>query len=197
MKLFRKQVEQIELLDDLMIENKQCYRQAEIYSNILASLMDARASIVSNNINVLMKTLNIIIIIAILSWAGIARVIRSVTMSIKERAFVDAAIIAGASDSRLIFRHIAPNVLPYAFLYMTFNISGAIVTEAVLAFLGFGDGNYVTWGMMLQYLQISGHALDAPWWLLPPGVAITLLSLAFYLIGRAFDEVVNPRLRKR
>ena len=140
---------------------------------------------------------NIIIIIAILSWAGIARVIRAVTISLKERAFVDAAIIAGASDSRLIFRHIAPNVLPYAFLYMTFNISGAIVTEAILAFLGFGDVNYVTWGMMLQFLQISGHTLDATWWLLPPGVAITLLCLAFYLIGRAFDEVVNPRLRKR
>lgn len=140
---------------------------------------------------------NIIIIIAILSWAGIARVIRSVTISLKERAFVDAAIIAGASDSRLIFRHIAPNVLPYTFLYMTFSISGAIVTEAILAFLGFGDVNYVTWGMMLQFLQISGHSLDAPWWLLPPGVAITLLCLAFYLIGRAFDEVVNPRLRKR
>ncbi|MBN1678575.1 MAG: ABC transporter permease subunit [Candidatus Thermoplasmatota archaeon] len=141
--------------------------------------------------------INIIIIIAILSWAGIARVIRSVTISLKERAFVDAAIIAGASDSRLIFRHIAPNVLPYTFLYMTFSISGAIVTEAILAFLGFGDVNYVTWGMMLQFLQISGHSLDAPWWLLPPGVAITLLCLAFYLIGRAFDEVVNPRLRKR
>lgn len=141
--------------------------------------------------------LNIIIIIGILSWAGIARVIRSVTLSLKERAFVDAAIIAGASESRLIFKHIAPNVLPYTFLYMTFNISGAIVTEAILAFLGFGDVNYVTWGMMLQYLQISGHSLDAPWWLLPPGIAITLLSLSFYLIGRAFDEVVNPRLRKR
>jgi peptide/nickel transport system permease protein len=140
---------------------------------------------------------NIIIIIAILSWAGIARVIRSVTLSLKERAFVDAAIIAGASDSRLILRHIAPNVLPYAFLYMTFTISGAIVTEAILAFLGFGDVNNVTWGMMLQFLQISGHSLDAPWWLLPPGIAITLLSLAFYLIGRAFDEVVNPRLRRR
>lgn len=141
--------------------------------------------------------INIIIIIAILSWAGIARVIRSVTISLKERAFVDAAIIAGASDSRLIFRHIAPNVLPYTFLYMTFSISGAIVTEAILAFLGFGDVNYVTWGMMLQFLQISGHSLDAPWWLLPPGIAITLLCMAFYLIGRAFDEVVNPRLRKR
>ncbi len=141
--------------------------------------------------------INIIIIIAILSWAGIARVIRSVTISLKERAFVDAAIIAGASDSRLIFRHIAPNVLPYTFLYMTFSISGAIVTEAILAFLGFGDVNYVTWGMMLQFLQISGHSLDAYWWLLPPGIAITLLCLSFYLIGRAFDEVVNPRLRKR
>jgi len=141
--------------------------------------------------------MNIIIIFAILSWAGIARVIRSVTLSIKERAFVDAAMVSGASDSRLIFRHIGPNVLPYTFLYMTFNISGAIVTEAILAFLGFGDPNNITWGMMLQFLQISGHSLDAPWWLLPPGIAITLLSLAFYLIGRAFDEVVNPRLRKR
>jgi peptide/nickel transport system permease protein len=141
--------------------------------------------------------LNIIIIIGILGWAGMARIIRSVTLSLKERAFVDAAIIAGASESRLIFKHIAPNVLPYTFLYMTFGISGAIVTEAILAFLGFGDVNYVTWGMMLQYLQISGHTLDAPWWLLPPGIAITLLSLSFYLIGRAFDEVVNPRLRKR
>ena len=140
---------------------------------------------------------NIIIIFAILSWAGIARVIRSVTLSTKKRAFVDAARVAGASDTRLIFKHIGPNVLPYTFLYMTFNISGAIVTEAILAFLGFGDPNAITWGMMLQYLQISGHSLDAPWWLLPPGIAITLLSLAFYLIGRAFDEVVNPRLRRR
>ena len=141
--------------------------------------------------------MNIVIIFAILSWAPIARVIRSVTLSMKERAFVDAAIVSGASDSRLIFRHIGPNVIPFTFLYMTFTISGAIVTEAILAFLGFGDPTNVTWGMMLQYLQISGHSLDAPWWLLPPGIAITLLSLSFYLIGRAFDGVVNPRLRTR
>jgi peptide/nickel transport system permease protein len=60
-----------------------------------------------------------------------------------------------------------------------------------------GDPTSITWGMMLQYLRISGHTLDAPWWFLPPGIAITLLSLSFYLIGRAFDEVVNPRLRAR
>ena len=64
--------------------------------------------------------MNIVIIFAILSWAGIARVIRSVTLSIKERAFVDAATVSGASDSRLIFKHIGPNVLPFTFLYMTF-----------------------------------------------------------------------------
>lgn len=140
---------------------------------------------------------NIIIIIAVLSWAGIARVIRSVTLSLKERSFVDAAIISGASDTRLILRHIAPNVLPYTFLYMTFTVSGAIITEAILAFLGFGDPSNVTWGIMLSTIESTGHTLDALWWLLPPGIAITLLSLAFYMIGRGFDAVVNPRLRRR
>lgn len=141
--------------------------------------------------------INIIIIIAVLSWAGIARVIRSVTLSLKERAFVDAAIISGASETRLIFRHIAPNVLPFTFLYMTFTVSGAIITEAILSFLGFGDPSNVTWGIMLSTIESTGHTLDALWWLLPPGIAITVLSLAFYLIGRGFDVVVNPRLRRR
>jgi peptide/nickel transport system permease protein len=80
---------------------------------------------------------------------------------------------------------------------MTFTVSGAIITEAILAFLGFGDPSNVTWGIMLSTIESTGHTLDALWWLLPPGVAITLLSLAFYLIGRGFDEVVNPRLRRR
>jgi len=141
--------------------------------------------------------INIIIIIALFSWSGIARVIRAQTLSLKTRSFIDAARISGATDSKIILRHLAPNVLPFTFLYMTFTTSGAIITEAILAFLGFGDPRIVTWGMMLQYLRISGNTLTAPWWLLPPGVAITLLSLSFYLIGRAFDEVVNPRLRSR
>jgi peptide/nickel transport system permease protein len=140
---------------------------------------------------------NIILIIAIFSWAGVARVIRAQTLSLKSRSFIDAARVSGASNRAIIFRHLAPNVLPLTFLYMVFTISGAIITEAILAFLGMGDPTAVTWGMMLQFLQISGNTLTAPWWLLPPGIAITLLSLAFYLVGRAFDEVVNPRLRAR
>ncbi len=140
---------------------------------------------------------NIILIIAIFSWAGVARVIRAQTLSLKRRAFIDAARVSGASNTAIRFRHLGPNGLPLTFLYMVFTISGAIITEAILAFLGMGDPTAVTWGMMLQFLQISGNTLTAWWWLLPPGIAITLLSLAFYLIGRAFDEVVNPRLRAR
>jgi len=140
---------------------------------------------------------NIILIIAIFSWAGVARVIRAQTLSLKNRAFIDAARVSGASNWSIIMRHLAPNVLPLTFLYMVFTVSGAIITEAILAFLGMGDAQSMTWGMMLQYLRISGNTLRAPWWLLPPGIAITLLSLAFYMVGRAFDEVVNPRLRAR
>lgn len=140
---------------------------------------------------------NIILIIAIFSWAGVARVIRAQTLSLKNRSFIDAARVSGASNRAIILRHLGPNVLPLTFLYMVFTISGAIITEAILAFLGMGDPTAVTWGMMLQFLQISGNTLTAWWWLLPPGIAITLLSLAFYMMGRAFDEVVNPRLRAR
>ena len=140
---------------------------------------------------------NIILIIAIFSWAGVARVIRAQTLSLKNRSFIDAARVSGASNRSIILRHLGPNVLPLTFLYMVFTISGAIITEAILAFLGMGDPTAMTWGMMLQFLNISGNTLTAPWWLLPPGISITLLSLAFYLIGRAFDEVVNPRLRAR
>jgi peptide/nickel transport system permease protein len=139
---------------------------------------------------------NIIFIIAILGWGGVARVIRSEVLSLKERPFIDSARVTGASKSRIMFKHIAPNVLPYALLYMTFAISGAILFEAALSFIGLGDPSTVTWGMMLNYVQHS-NALEAWWWLLPPGVCITLVCLAFFLLGRAFDEIVNPRLRRR
>ncbi len=140
---------------------------------------------------------NIVIVIALLGWPGIARVIRAQTLSLKERPFIDAARIAGANDARIIFAHIAPNVLPFTFLYMTLGVAGAIITEAALSFLGFGDPVAMSWGRMLYSIQVTGSTLSAPWWLLPPGIAITLLSLGFYLVGKAYDEIVNPRLRRR
>jgi len=140
---------------------------------------------------------NIILVIGLFGWAGISRVIRAQTLSLKARPFVDAARVAGASRGRIMISHIMPNVLPFTFLYMTINVSGAILTEAALSFLGLGDPRAISWGQMLYSIQTAGATMVAWWWLLPPGLSITLISLGFYLVGRAFDEILNPRLRKR
>lgn len=138
----------------------------------------------------------IILIIAIMRWPSVSRIIRSQTLSLKQRPFIEASKVAGASPMRIVFRHIMPNVLPLAFLYMTFRVTSAILVEAALSFLGFGDPGQVSWGMMLQWVWSSGHMFQAPYWLLPPGVCISLLTLSFYMLGRAMDEVLDPRLRK-
>jgi peptide/nickel transport system permease protein len=139
----------------------------------------------------------IVLLISLFRWPGVSRVIRSQTLSLKQRPFIDMARVAGASHMRIIFRHILPNVLPMAFLYMTFRVTSAIIVEAALAFLGFGDPNTVSWGMMLQWVWKTGHMFQAPYWLLPPGICISLITLSFYLLGRAMEEVLDPRLRKQ
>ncbi len=139
---------------------------------------------------------NIVFIIGIVGWGGTARVIRSEVLTLKERPFIDSARVSGASKTRIMFRHIAPNILPLAVLYMTFYVSGAILAEASLSFIGLGDPRTMSWGMMLNYVQ-HANALTAWWWLMPPGISITLICLSFFLLGRAFDEIVNPRLRRR
>jgi peptide/nickel transport system permease protein len=138
----------------------------------------------------------IVFIIAIMRWPAVSRVIRSQTLSLKHRPFIEASRVAGASHVRIVLRHIMPNVLPLAFLYMTFRVTSAILVEAALSFLGFGDPSQVSWGMMLQWVWKSGHMFQAPYWLIPPGLCISLLTLAFYMLGRAMDEVLDPRLRK-
>ncbi len=138
----------------------------------------------------------IVLIIALFRWPGVSRMIRGQTLSLKQRPFIEAAKMAGASHSRIIFRHILPNVLPLAFLFMTFRVTSAIIIEASLAFLGFGDPGTVSWGMMLQWVWKTGYMFKAPYWLLPPGICISLITLSFYMLGRAMDEVLDPRLRK-
>jgi peptide/nickel transport system permease protein len=138
----------------------------------------------------------IVLFIALFRWPGVSRVIRAQTLSLKHRPFIEAAKVAGASHMRIIFRHITPNVLPLSFLYMTFRVTSAIIIEAALAFLGFGDPRTVSWGMMLQWVWKTGNMFKAPYWLLPPGICISLITLSFYMLGRAMDEVLDPRLRK-
>lgn len=139
----------------------------------------------------------VVILIAFLGWPGPSKVIRAQVLSLRERPFIESATVSGASSKRIIFRHIAPNILPLSFLYMTFGVTNAILLEAALSFIGMGDPSTVSWGMMLQWCFTSGNTFNAPYWLLPPGLCITVLALSFYLIGIGTQQIVNPRLRER
>lgn len=139
---------------------------------------------------------NIILAFVLLQWRTSARIIRSLVLSLRERSFVKAARVSGASDWRIISRHIAPNVLPMAFLYGAFAIAWAILTEAGVSFLGLGDPNSVSWGVMLQSARVySAMSFGAWWWFVPPGLCIALVVISGFLIGRGYEEIVNPELQ--
>jgi peptide/nickel transport system permease protein len=138
-------------------------------------------------------TTNIIIAIVVKSWLNNAIVIRGETLSLKERSYVEAAKVAGASDTRIVFRHILPNVLPLAFVYLAQDAAFAILIQANLAFIGLSDFTNASWGLMLQWIQVTGHIFTAPWWLIPPGIMITLLAASFYFVGYSLEDVMNPQ----
>ncbi len=145
------------------------------------------------------KMIHLAVIIGILSGFGAAAVIiKSQALTIKVKPFIEAARIAGGGHAHIIFQHIVPNLLPLAFLYMMFTVTSAIFSEAVLSFFGLLNIR-MSWGLMIHTTNTAGYLLDVKrWWLVfPAGMAITLLCSAFYLVGRALDEVVNPRLRRR
>ncbi len=136
--------------------------------------------------------------ITLLLWRQTARVVRSNVLNLKEKPFIKSARVIGASDSRIIYRHIAPNVLPLVFLYGSFAIAWAILTEAAISYLGFGDPDAVTWGQMLQAAQQSqALARDAWWWFTMPGLAIMLTVISAFLIGRGYEEQLNPELQEQ
>jgi peptide/nickel transport system permease protein len=140
------------------------------------------------------------VLIGLLSGFGAtAIVLKSQALSVKVKPFIDAARVAGGSHRHIILRHIVPNVMPLSFLYIMFTVTDAISIEAVLSFFGLLDVD-MSWGVMLSVANTQGYLLSGTdyWWLLlPPGAAVTFLAAAFFLVGRALDEVVNPRLRKR
>jgi peptide/nickel transport system permease protein len=140
---------------------------------------------------------NVVLAMALLLWRDSSRVIRSQVLIIKEQAFVRAARVSGASNLRIIFVHIAPSILPLSFLYGSLAIGWAILTEASVSFLGFGDSDVVSWGFMLQD-AFSSQALSrgAYYWIIPPGLCIMLTVMAGFFIGRGYEEVLFPRLRR-
>lgn len=137
-------------------------------------------------------TTNIIIAIVIKSWLNNTIVIRGQVLSLAERPFVEAARASGASDLRIMVKHILPNVLPLGFIYLAQDAALAILTQASLAFLGFADFTSVSWGTMLQWIRVEGYVYTAPWWLIPPGVMIALLAASFYFVGYSLEDVMNP-----
>lgn len=140
--------------------------------------------------------LNLILALVLLQWRTSARVIRSQVLTLRERSFVRSARASGASDARIIFYHIAPNILPLTFLYAAFSVVFAILTEASVAFLGLGDPTIPSWGTMLQSAR-TNNALSqgAWWWFVPPGLCIGLVAVSAFIIGRKYEEVINPELQ--
>ena len=141
---------------------------------------------------------HVVVLIAIFGWQALSRITRSRVLSLREMPFIESARAAGGSKSYIMIRHILPNVVPVAMAAMILAVPGAILTEAALSFLGFGDPDVPTWGRMLYRAQSEGAFPALAWWyIIPPGLAITTLCLAFVFIGHAVDEIVNPRLRRR
>ena len=133
----------------------------------------------------------------IFSWVGIAKVSRSMSLQIKTRQYIEAAKIMGQKDSKIIFRHILPQLLPYAFASIAISVPAAITTEAGLSFLGLGDPSFPTWGQILHDANTYGAAAQGFWWwIVPPGILIAITGLAFVFIGNALDAIVNPKLKR-
>jgi peptide/nickel transport system permease protein len=132
-------------------------------------------------------------------FGGTAIILKSQALQVKVKPFIDAARIAGGGNAHIIMRHIIPNVVPLSFLYMMFTVTDAITLEATLSFLGLLSIP-MSWGIMINTASSQGYLLSGTdqWWLLfPPSLAVSFFAGSFFLVGRAMDEVVNPRLRKR
>jgi peptide/nickel transport system permease protein len=141
----------------------------------------------------------IILVIAFTSWAGTARVVRAGVLSVKELPYVERARAIGSGDAHVMRKHILPNVMPLIFANAVLTVAIAVFAETTLSFLGLGDPLNFSWGTMLQHVFDAGgtQVPTATAYLLAPGIAVVLLVLAFNLMGTAFDEVLDPKLRRR
>src|SRR6476620_257518 len=139
---------------------------------------------------------NVIVVIAITSWASSARLVRAQALSVRERSYIDRSRALGGSHWHTVTRHVLPNVFPVLFANTILMVALAILSETSLAILGLSSG--ISWGVIIEN-AFNGGAMTAGWWwwLIPPGICIVLVTLSFTMIGFALDEVLSPRLRER
>ncbi len=141
-----------------------------------------------------------IIVIALISWPSTARMVRAQTLQLKNRTYVEAAVVLGASKRRIIFKHILPNTVPLLFARATIQVAGFIVTVASLTFLGLGDPHNPDWGYVMYTANknMMMIVMKGMWqWIVVPGVMIALAVIAFVCLGEALQDYLNPKLRRR
>ena len=135
----------------------------------------------------------VVLVLAVFNWPGDARMIRGEFLRVRELEFVEAEKALGASNKRIIFRHILPNILSSIIVVASLTVAYAILLEAGVSFLGFGDPNTMTWG---QILENNFSDMRIVWWAeLYPGLAILITVFGFNLLGDGLSDALNPRLR--
>lgn len=139
----------------------------------------------------------VVVLFTFLGWAGVCRMVRGRILSEKAAPYVEAARSYAAPWYRILFRHVLPSTYPLLAVTAARTAAGSVLAEAGLSFLGFGDPLAISWGKILADAQAQGALLfGAWWWVLFPGLAVTLLALSFINLGYALEEVFNPRLRR-
>jgi peptide/nickel transport system permease protein len=139
---------------------------------------------------------HVIMVIAILEWTGTARVIRAQVMSVKERVYIKRARALGASHTRIIFRHILPQMGPLLIANTVLTIAIAIYLETALAFLNLEDPTVTTWGTILEHAFERSAITSGAWWaIVPDGICIALVCVGCFLLGQAIEDALNPRLK--
>lgn len=137
----------------------------------------------------------VVLAIGVTSWPTTARLVRAQTLAVQARPYIERATALGGGHRHIMVRHVLPNVMPLVLAQTTLMVSSSILAEATLAFLGLGDPTVVSWGGLLQDAREAGAVSAGDWWyLVPPGIAVAGVALAFTLCGRAVESVLNPRL---
>lgn len=140
----------------------------------------------------------LVIWLTVFGWMGVTKVTRTIALQIREESYVEAARSLGQRDFSIVFKHIAPQILPYTFAVIALGVPGVIFTEAALSFLGLGDPTIVTWGKILRDAHLAGATVNGFWWWVTiPGALIVLLALGFGLLGNALDRILQPQLKVR
>jgi peptide/nickel transport system permease protein len=139
---------------------------------------------------------HIIVVIGILLWTLTARIVRAQVMSVRQRVYVKRALALGSGNTRVIFRHVLPQIAPLLIANVVLTVALAIFDETALAFLGLSDPSAVSWGSIIQHGFERTAISNGAWWaIVPPGICVALVIMGCYLLGQAIEDALNPRLK--